>query len=244
MLTGLYAAAAGMESEQTQLNAVSNDLANVDTPGYQAQELGFHDLLYTTAGPQNGTTFPTGAGSAADVVGRNQSVGQIEQTGRALDVAVLGPGFIEVQRPNGTIGLTRNGTLELNARRQLTTATGMIVMPGVTIPNGVSLDKVSIAANGTVQVAGKAIGRIGLVTVPAPDRLLAAGDSTFSATAASGGIRAATGTTLEQGALEQSNVDMATAMGQMIDAQRSYQMDSRAISMQDQMLQIANQIAK
>jgi flagellar basal-body rod protein FlgG len=244
MFTGLYAAAAGMESEQTQLNAVSNDLANVDTPGYQAQELGFHDLLYTTAGPQNATTYATGAGSAADIVGRNQAVGQIAQTGRSLDVAVLGPGFLEVRRPNGTIGLTRNGTLELNANRQLTTATGMIVMPGVTIPNGVPIDKVSIAANGTVQVSGKAIGRIALVTVPAPDRLLDAGDSTFSATPASGGIRAATGTTLQQGALEQSNVDMATAMGEMVDAQRSYQMDSRAISMQDQMLQIANQIAK
>lgn len=244
MITGLYAAAAGMESEQTQLNAVSNDLANVSTPGYQAQELGFHDLLYTTAGPQNGTTFATGAGSAAQIVGRSQLAGALQQTNAPLDVAVLGPGFLEVRRGDGTIGLTRNGALQLNANRQLTTATGMTVMPGVTIPSGVSLDHVSIAANGTVSAAGKAIGRIALVDVPAPEQLLDAGDSTFSATAASGALTAATGTTLAQGALESSNVDMATAMGQMIDAQRSYQMDSRAITMQDQMMQIANQIAK
>jgi flagellar basal-body rod protein FlgG len=244
MITGLYAAAAGMESEQTQLNAVSNDLANVSTPGYQSEELGFHDLLYTTAGPQNGTTFATGAGSAAQIVGRNQQAGALQQTNRPLDVAVLGSGFLEVRRNDGTIGLTRNGALQINANRQLTTSTGMLVMPGVTIPGGVSLDKLSIAPNGTVQASGQTIGRIALVNVPAPDHLLDAGDSTFTATPASGAIVPATGTTLQQGALEASNVDMATAMGQMIDAQRSYQMDSRAITMQDQMMQIANQIAK
>ncbi len=244
MYTGLFAAASGMESQQNALDAVSNNLANIDTPGYQATELGFHDLLYTTAGPQNGTTVATGAGSASYTAGRDQTAGALQQTGRPLDVAVIGSGFFEVRRPDGTLGLTRNGVLELNANRQLTTQSGMTVMPGISIPSGVPLSQVTIRSDGTVLAAGKALGRISLVDVPAPGHLLNAGDSTFSASAASGPIRAATGTTLQQGALEASNVDMATEMTRMIDAQRSYQMDSRAIQMQDQMMQIANQIAK
>ena len=242
MFTGLYAAAAGMESEQTQLNAVSNDLANVSTPGYQSEELGFNDLLYTTPGPGQGTTQATGAGAAATIAGRNALEGSLQQTGRSLDVAIQGPGYIEVRRPDGTIGLTRNGSLELSQTRQLITQTGMALVPPITIQAGVPLDQVGITPGGVVQVRGKAIGTISLVDVPAPDRLLASGDSTYTATAASGAISRAGGATLTQGYLEQSNVDVATEMTKMIDAERSYQMDSKAISMQDQMMQIANQI--
>jgi flagellar basal-body rod protein FlgG len=244
MINGLYAAASGMEAQQTQLDAVSNDLANSDTPGYQAEVVGFHDLLYMSPGPQNATNFATGAGSTAAIVGRNQSAAQLQQTGQPLDVALLGQGFLQVRRPDGTLGLTRNGTLELNANRQLTTSTGMLLTPPVTVPNGASSDQLTISANGSVKVSGRVVGRIALVNVPNPNGLLEAGDSTFSASAASGAIQPATGATLQQGALLGSNVDMATAMGEMIDAQRSYQMDSKAISMQDQMMQIANQIAK
>jgi flagellar basal-body rod protein FlgG len=241
-LDGLMAAAAGMEAQQTQLDAVSNDLANVSTPGYQSEELGFHDLLYTTPGAGQGTTQATGAGAAATVAGRNIQQGSLQQTGRPLDVAIDGEGYFEVRRPDGTIGLTRNGGLELSSSRQLITQTGMPLVPPITIPAGVRLDQVGITPTGTVQVQGKAIGTISLVDVPAPDGLLAAGDSTFTATAASGAIRPVSGTTIQQGYLEQSNVDIATEMTEMIDAQRSYQMDSRAIQMQDQMMQIANQI--
>jgi flagellar basal-body rod protein FlgG len=242
MLEGLYTAAAGMEAQQTQLDAVANDLANVSTPGYQSEELGFHDLLYTTVGPRNGTTQATGAGAAAEIIGRNDAQGSLQQTGRALDVAINGPGYLEVRRSDGTIGLTRNGALQLDSGGQLVTATGMVVQPPVKIPAGIPIDQVAVSGDGTIEAGGKTLGRLALVTVPAPDQLLPAGDSTFSATAASGAIRAATGMSLQQGYLESSNVDVATAMGEMIDAQRSYQMDSRAIQMQDQMLQIANQI--
>ncbi len=242
MLEGLFTAAAGMEAQQTQLDAVANDLANVSTPGYQSEELGFHDLLYTTVGPGNGTTQATGAGAAADVVGRDQAQGALQQTGRSLDVALEGSGYLEVRRTDGTIGLTRDGALQLDAGRQLVTATGMAVVPPVRIPAGVPIDQLAITSSGTVEYQGKTFGRLSLVTVPAPDQLLPAGDTTFTATAASGAIRPATGVTVQQGYLEGSNVDMATAMGEMINAQRSYQMDSRAIQMQDQMLQIANQI--
>jgi flagellar basal-body rod protein FlgG len=243
-LDGLMAAAAGMQAEQTQLDAVSNDLANVSTPGYQSEELGFHDLLYTTPGPGQGTNQATGAGAAAEIAGRSVQQGSLQQTGRPLDVAIQGAGYIEVRRPDGTIGLTRNGSLELNGARQLVTQMGMPLVPPITIPAGVPLDRVAVAPGGQVQVLGKTVGTISLVDVPAPDRLLAAGDSTFTATAASGSIRPAGGATLTQGYLEQSNVDIATAMTEMVDAERSYQMDSKAIQMQDQMMQIANQIKR
>ena len=156
----------------------------------------------------------------------------------------VGEGYLEVRRPNGTLGLTRNGSLELNAARQLTNQQGMLVVPPITIPNGVPQDQISITPNGSVVAQGRTVGRLNIVTVPAPDGLLNAGDSTFTVTAASGAIRPAAGTTVKSGALEYSNVDLATAMGEMIDAQRSYQMDSRAIQMQDQMMQIANQIQR
>jgi flagellar basal-body rod protein FlgG len=243
MIDGLLAAASGMEAQQTQLDTVSNDLANIDTPGYQGAELGFHDLLYESDGPDNGTLAATGDGAAAQIVGRDQQSGAINETGRPLDVAIQGEGYLEVRRPDGTIGLTRNGSLELNADRQVTNQLGMPLVPPLSIPPGVSLENVAIASNGTVQVGGRAIGQIALVDVPNPSGLLDAGNSTLLATAASGAIRPAPfGTTLQQGALESSNVDMAQAMSRMIDAQTSYSMDSRAIQMQDQMMQIANQI--
>jgi flagellar basal-body rod protein FlgG len=242
MLQGLYAAASGMEAQQNQLDAVSNDLANVDTPGYQGEIMGFEDLLYTQGGNSTGTNVATGAGSASALIGRSNLQGSIQQTGRPLDVAIQGPGYFEVRRPDGTIGLTRNGALETNAKGQLTNSQGMLLQPAITIPPGTDPSDVTIQDNGTVVANGKTLGQIKLVTVPAPNGLVADGDSIFSATAASGAIRPATGATLQQNALEQSNVDMGRAMSQMMTAERSYQMSSNAVQYQDQMLQIANQI--
>jgi flagellar basal-body rod protein FlgG len=240
MLEGLYSAASGMEAQQNQFDAISNDMANLDTPGYQSTVVGFHDLLYSNGA--YGSTVPTGAGSASAIVGRDQSQGAIQTTNRSLDVAVQGQGYIEVRRPDGSIGLTRNGRLELNAKRQLTNQEGMLVQPPITIPAGISTDQVTIAANGTVQAAGKTVGKISLVDVPAPDGLAADGDSVFSATAASGAIKTAKSATLQQGALEGSNVDMGAEMAKMMTAQKEYEMSSQAVQYQSQMLSIANQI--
>jgi flagellar basal-body rod protein FlgG len=242
MLQGLYAAASGMEAQQNQLDAVSNDLANVDTVGYQGEIIGFQDLLYTQGGNSTGTSAATGAGTASGIIGRSDAQGSIQQTGRSLDVAIQGPGYLEVRRQDGTIGLTRNGALQTNAKGQLTNGQGMLVAPPITIPPGTDPSNVTIEGNGDVVVNGKTLGQIKLVDVPAPNGLVADGESIFSATAASGAIRTATGSTLQQNALEGSNVDMGQAMSRMMTAERSYQMSSNAVQYQDQMLQIANQI--
>jgi flagellar basal-body rod protein FlgG len=240
MLEGLYSAASGMEAQQHQFDAISNDVANLDTPGYQSTIVGFHDLLYSNG--NYGSNVATGAGSASQIVGHDQTQGAINQTGQPLDVAVQGQGFMEVRRFDGSIGLTRNGQLELNAKRQLTNQQGMLLQPPITIPAGVATNQVTIGSDGTVSAAGKRIGKLSLVDVPAHDGLVADGDGVFSATAASGAIRAARNTTLQQGALEGSNVNLGDEMAKMATAQQEYAMGSQAIQYQSQMLSIANQI--
>jgi flagellar basal-body rod protein FlgG len=242
MLEGLYAAASGMEAQQRQFDAISNDLANVDTPGYQGELVGFHDLLYTTAGSASGTTLATGAGAAASIVGRSRLQGALHQTGRPLDVAIQGDGYLEVRRPDGTIGLTRNGGLEIDGQGRLTNQEGMLVQPPITIPSGIAPSTVTIDRGGNLTAAGRPLGRLQLVTVPNPNGLNPDGNSLFTATAASGPIRAATGAILQQGALETSNVDMGQTMASMISAQKNYSLSSQAVQYQDQMLQIANDI--
>lgn len=240
MLEGLYSAASGMEAQQQQFDAISNDIANVDTPGYQSTIVGFHDLLYTNG--EYGSNVPTGAGAEAQVVGYDQTEGAIQQTGEPLNVAINGSGYLEVRRQDGTIGLTRDGAMQLNANRQLTTQTGMLVQPPITIPSGVDPSQVSISANGTVQASGKTLGKLSLVDVPAPSGLVPQGDNTFSATAASGAINAAKNATLQQGALEGSNVNLGDEMAKMMTAQQEYSMSSQAVQYQAQMLAIANEI--
>ena len=241
MLEGLYAAASGMEAQQQQFDAISNDMANIDTPGYQSTILGFHDLLYSSG--DYGSNVATGAGAAAEVVGRDQTQGAIQQTGQPLDVAIQGEGYLEVRRPDGTIGLTRNGALQLNDKRQLTNQTGHAGAaadhdPGRRRPQP-GVDRVG---RHRLRPASQKLGKISLVDVPAPDGLVADGDSVFSATAASGAIKAAKGATLQQGALEGSNVNMGAEMSKMMAAQQQYAMGSQAIQYQAQMLQIANEI--
>jgi flagellar basal-body rod protein FlgG len=244
MLQGLYAAASGMEAQQNQFDAISNDLANLNTPGYQAAQVGFQDLLYSGAGSASGTTLATGTGAASAVVGRSQAQGALQTTGNPLDVAINGPGYLQVRRPDGSIGLTRNGSLRVDTQGQITDQAGNPLVPPVTVPKGVSATDLHIAADGAVATGSRTLGRIAVVDVPAPSQLQPDGTSLFSVTAGSGPTRPATGSTLQQGALEGSNVDIAQAMSDMIGAERSYQMSSQAINYQDQMLQIADQLKK
>jgi flagellar basal-body rod protein FlgG len=245
MLQGLYAAASGMEAQQNQFNAIANDMANVDTPGYQATEVGFQDLLYSSAGSASGSpNIATGAGSQSAIVGRSFAQGAIQNTGRSLDVAIQGPGYLQVRRDDGTIGLTRNGTLQVNAQGEITNQDGNPLVPPLKLPKGTDADNIKIETNGQVISGSRTIGKLALVNVPAPNQLQPDGDSMFSVTAGSGATRPATGSSIQQGALEGSNVDVAQDMTTMINAQRSYQMASQAIQYQDQMLQIADQIKK
>jgi flagellar basal-body rod protein FlgG len=245
MLQGLYAAASGMEAQQNQFNAISNDMANLDTPGYQATEVGFQDLLYSSAGSASGSpNIATGAGSQSAVVGRSFAQGAIQNTGRSLDLAIQGPGYLQVRRNDGTIGLTRNGALQVDAQGEITNQDGNPLVPPLKLPKGTDADSIKIEPDGQIISGNRTIGKIAVVNVPAPNQLQPDGDSMFSVTAGSGATRPATGSALQQGGLEGSNVDVATDMATMINAQRSYQMASQAVQYQDQMLQIANQIKK
>ena len=242
MLEGLYSAAAGMAAQQQRLDAVSNDIANVSTAGYKKQRLAFRDLAYVAAPTGNGVR--AGAGAALTAIGRSSAPGALLRTDGPLDVAVAGDGFLAVTRADGTQALTRSGALRVNAARELVTAGGERLQPPVRLPADVEPAHVAIAPDGAVTAQGRALGRIQLLDVPAPQGLLSVGDSTFVATEASGATRAAGGAALRQGVLEGSNVDLADAMVDMMDAQRSYTLASRAIQTQDQLLEIANGVKR
>lgn len=241
MLEGMYAAASGMEAQQQQLDSVGNNLANLSTTGYKAQRTGFRDLLYNQVNIA-GTTTSIGAGAAAQTIGADNSQGAIQSTGKPLDLAIEGPGFFTVKRPSGALALTRDGAFEVDSRGRLTTAEGDLLDPPLTLPKGTSPSEVAIGPDGTVRAGTRAIGKIALVTVASPDRLLADGGSLLSATAASGAPRPVAGAAIRQGALEGSNVNVSSEMVKMVSAQRDYQLESSAIQTENQMASIANQL--
>jgi flagellar basal-body rod protein FlgG len=242
MLEGLYSAAAGMEAQQQHLDSISNDIANLDTPGYQSERVGFEDLLYSAAGPAEGAGVSVGAGAALTSLGSSQVSAGVQQTGQPLDLAISGNGYFEVKQPGGTIALTRNGQFQLDAKGQIVTGSGMIVQPPITVPRDTDPSDISISGDGSVTVAGKTLGKLAIVTVAAPAQLTPAGNSLLAPGSASGAPHAATGATVIQGSLNNSDVDLASSMTQMIDAEQGYSMASKAIDMEAQMAQIANQV--
>lgn len=243
MLEGMYSAAAGMAAQQQRLDALSNDLANTGTTGYKKLRVAFRDLAYTPTGPGASAGVQEGAGAAASVVGRGSAQGALQRTERPLDVALEGPGYLQVRRADGTQVLTRDGSLQLDPGGRLVTSRGE--QTGVTVPAGTGTEQIAIAADGTVTADGRAAGRLAVVAVRSADGLQALGDNSFATTAASGPAGAAgAATRVAQGALERSNVDMADAMTEMIATQRSFELASRAIKMQDQLLEIANGVKR
>jgi flagellar basal-body rod protein FlgG len=241
MLEGLFSAAAGMAAQEQQLDAIGNDLANVSTDGYKSERVAFSDLLYNTVA-QAGTATTTGAGASAQFIGRSGSQGALKQTGRPLDVAIEGAGYLQVTLPNGQLALTRDGALGVDASGTITTAAGHRLAPPIKLPAGVAVGELRIAPDGTVTAGTRKLGQIKLVTVPAPDHLHAEGGGELLPTAASGAIKPASGATIHQGALEDSNVDVAKEMALMVSTQRSYQLTSTAIQTESQMMSIANQL--
>lgn len=245
MLQGLYSAAAGMAAQQQRIDGVSNDLANVNTTGYKHVRVGFRDLLYNSQGDMAGASVDAGAGAAASFIGRSQAQGALQTTEQPLDLAIAGSGFFQVRLADGTTALTRDGSFRLDDRGRLTTTDGALVQPGIQVPLNTPVDRIAIGKDGTVRAGGRAIGRVQLVTVTAPDGLRPLGDNRFAVTAESGPARAAgNDSQILQGRLEGSNVEMSDAMVDMMNAQRAYQLASRAIHMQDQMMEIANQVKR
>jgi flagellar basal-body rod protein FlgG len=231
-----------MAAQQQRIDAVSNDVANVSTAGYKRERLSFRDLAYQNEATGNGVR--AGAGSAVASAGRSQVAGSIQITQQPLDVAIEGDGYLTVRRPDGQLGLTRQGALQVDGNRRLTSATGDLLEPPITIPANVDLGDLEIGSDGTVSGGGRTLGRIQLQTVPAPAGQLDAGDSVMLPTTASGGLQNAPSATLQQGALEMSNVDMSDAMVDLMDAQRSYSMLSKVLQTQDQLMEIANQVKR
>jgi flagellar basal-body rod protein FlgG len=245
MIEGLHSAAAGMAAQQQRLDAVANDLANANTTGYKHQRVGFRDLVYTQTGRSSAQGVRTGAGAAAVDSGRSFGQGVLQRTDRPLDVAIQGEGFLRIKLPDGREALTRDGGLHIDGARRLTTSTGALVQPTMTVPVGTGEDDISIGPDGTVLANRNRIGRLDVVTVRSEAGLISTGDNAFVTTPASGpAIAAPRATTLTQGALESSNTDMADAMVSMIESQRAYQLASKAISTADEMMGIANQVKR
>jgi flagellar basal-body rod protein FlgG len=245
MLEGMYSAAAGMAAQQQRLDALSNDVANVNTTGYKSVRVAFRDLLYTPEwlATQQGVT--EGAGAAATAVGRSTQQGSFQRTEQPLDVALSGPGYLQMKRTDGTTVLTRDGNLRFDGNGRLCSQRGEIVQPEIKLPADATGTDAKIAEDGRVTIGTTESGRIQIVTVPSPDAMRAAGDNGFEPTGESGAVRAAPATTtLQQGALEMSSVDMGDAMAEMLEAQRAYEMASKAIQAQDRAAEIANGIKR
>jgi flagellar basal-body rod protein FlgG len=240
MLEGLYSAAAGMAAQQLQLDAVSNDLANINTDGYKSERVGFNDLLYNKVN-QAGTETTAGSGAEARILGRSQGQGALKETGNPLDLAIEGDGYFQVTDSAGAVTLTRDGAFGVDASGQITNSTGNRLSPPIKLPAGITASDLRISSDGTVTAGEKKLGTIKLVTVTAPDQLASEGGGLLKPTAASGSPHAASGQ-IHQGALEDSNVDVGKDMATMMSAERAFQMSSTAIQNESQMMAIANQL--
>ena len=259
MDAALWAAKTGLDAQQTQMAVITNNLANVNTTGFKKDRAVFEDLLYQNdsqvgAATSQSTESPSGmsVGTGVRVVAteKNYSQGSLTQTGNPLDLAIQGRGFFQIQMPDGTLAYTRDGTFQANAQGQLVTSSGYVLQPGVTIPQGAQ--SVTIGKDGTVSVlmAGQSaptqVGQVQLADFINPAGLQPKGDNLLVQSAASGapqtGAPGANGLgTLAQGSLEGSNVNVVESLVDMIQTQRAYEMNSKAIDTVNQMLQYATQ---
>jgi flagellar basal-body rod protein FlgG len=235
MSEGLAAAASALSAQQTRMDALANDVANADTPGYAKERLAFRDLTYS---------YGVGAGTAATDAGPSFQPGPIESSDNPLAMAIDGPGFFQVRLGDGRIALTRGGDFRVDARGSLVLADGSRLEPPITLPAGTDPGSVHIDPSGAVTAGGKQLGRITLADVPARAGLQRIGDGLYLPTTASGAPVAVRGSKLMQGSLEGSNVDTADTMLDMLDAQRAFELASRAVRMQDELMQIANEIRR
>ena len=253
--------ATGMLAQQTNVDVISNNIANMTTTGFKAQRAAFQDLIYQnivrpgSTSSDSGTTVPSGLqmglGVRTGAVYRMHGQGAVQITDNPLDVAITGEGFLQVQLPNGDIAFTRDGTMQMNENGELVTVQGYLVDPGITIP----ADATSITINNSGEVLVKQpgntasvnVGHLQLANFVNPTGLEAIGDNMYVETDASGAPTVGNPGedefgALRQGALEQSNVNVVEEITKLIAAQRSYEMNSNVISTSDEMLQTITQL--
>lgn len=259
MFNILNAAATGMTAQAKQVEVITNNIANADTVGFKRSRAEFQDLLYrtdkdpgaaTSATTQSPTGIQIGAGAQVSAVAREHTDGAPRYTGRDLDVAMGGAGFLAVQRPGGEIAYTRDGSLQRNADGALVTSQGFPIVPEITIPPNARV--VNISGDGRVTYTAdgnepQEAGQIQLVMFTNPAGLAAEGGNLLTATTASG--TPAPGNPGENGAgmvlqkhLESSNVNPVTELTDLMRTQRAYDLTSKAVMTGDQMLQTLNAI--
>jgi flagellar basal-body rod protein FlgG len=260
MIRSLWIAKTGMEGQQTKLDAISNNLANVGTNGFKRAGVVFEDLMYqslraagsaTSEQSQLPTGLQVGLGVRAAATTRNFTQGTLQQTGNNFDIAIKGQGFFQVQLPDGTTGYTRDGAFQVDANGALVTNAGYAVQPGITVP--ANAQAVIVGADGTVsatipgQVAPQVLGQLQLASVINPAGLESRGGNLYAETAASGAPNAGAPTTgglgaVQSGWVEGSNVNVVEELVSMIATQRAYELNSKAIQTSDQMLQRLGQL--
>ena len=247
-----------MEAQQTNLDVISNNLANVNTTGFKKSKTEFEDLLYDTTrspGAQqgNGDILPTGIqighGSRLTATARVFTTGELTSTGERLDVAIQGDGFFQVSLPDGTLAYTRSGALKTNSSGIVTTSDGYPVQGGFQ-PIAPGTTAINIAANGDVTTTGPngtQTFQIQIARFANPAGLEGLGRNLFKDTAASGTVELGTPNqngygSLQQGFLEMSNVSVVEEMVKMIMAQRAYEVNSKAVQASDEMMQMSNNL--
>ncbi|QLA68111.1 flagellar basal-body rod protein FlgG [Enterobacter pasteurii] len=260
MIRSLWIAKTGLEAQQTNMDVISNNLANVSTNGFKRQRAVFEDLIYQTLrqpGAQSSeqTTIPSGlqlgTGVRPVATERIHSQGSLTQTNNTKDVAIEGGGFFQVQMPDGTTAYTRDGSFQFDQNGQLVTSSGYPIQPTITIPQ--DAEKLSIGNDGIVsvtvpgQTAPQQVGQLTLTTFVNEAGLESVGENLYQETQASGAPNETTpglngGGTLQQGYVETSNVNVAEELVNMIQTQRAYEINSKAVSTSDQMLQKLTQL--
>lgn len=259
MPSALHIAQTGLDAQQTRMSVIANNLANVSTTGYKRSRASFEDLLYETVSQPGGsssqnTELPSGLmlGSGVRTVSTQKifTQGSLIRTDSSLDVAIQGRGFLQILLPDGTTAYTRDGSFSLNSQGQMVTSTGYELDPSVTIPS--ETVSVTIGNDGTVSAlsagstAPSQIGTLQLADFINPQGLQPIGQNLFKETIASGSPQTSTPGlnglgTLIQGSLESSNVNVVEELVNMIETQRAYEMNSKAIQTVDEMLQFVSQ---
>lgn len=260
MLRALYSSSAGMQSQQTNLDVIANNLANVNTTGFKKSKAEFQDLLYQTtrsAGAEQGggnqvpTSLQIGHGSRLISTAKVFTSGELTQTGEQLDVAINGDGFFEVQLPDGTRAYTRDGALKMASDGRITTSDGLPLQGGFQpIPAGTT--SITIAPSGevtTMGASGTQNFRVQLVRFANPAGLESAGHNLYKETPASGTPELGNPNEngfgeLQQHYLEMSNVKVVEEMVNMILAQRAYEVNSKAVQTADEMMQMSNNLRR